>query len=177
MRELFVTFFYVGNIPKAPGTFGSIAAMPFALAILFYMPTSTLFLSGLFLLVIGAKIITEYEKTTGIHDDKRIVIDEVAGVFIAISVALGEKTAQESVALPLSVYENFSSPENLSLWALVGMSLLYFRLFDIWKPSIIGRIDRDVAGGWGVMGDDILAGFVAGIASAVTWVAIEKFLL
>lgn len=169
MRELFVTFFYVGNIPKAPGTFGSIAALPFALAILLYLPASTLFLVGLFLLIIGAKIITEYEKVTGVHDDKRIVIDEVAGVFIAIAIAPG-------VMIPLESYNNVTSMENLALFIPVLMSLAYFRLFDIWKPSIIGRIDREVKSGWGVMGDDVVAGFAAGVASSATWLAITKFL-
>ena len=167
MRELFITFFYVGNIPKAPGTFGTIAALPFALAILLVMPASTLFLTGLFLLIIGAKVVTAYEADTGIHDDKRIVIDEVAGLFIAISIAPG-------AMIPLESYTHFQTSENLALFIPVIMSLLYFRLFDIWKPSIIGRIDRDVKGGWGVMGDDIVAGFVAGVASAVTWVGITK---
>lgn len=174
MQKLFVTFFYVGNIPKAPGTFGTVAALPFALAILLYLPSSTLFLSSLFLLIVGAKIITNYEKKTGIHDDKRIVIDEVAGIFLAISVALGQKTAELPVAIPFSVYENYTSTESIALFSLVALSFLYFRLFDIWKPSIIGRIDREVQGGWGVMGDDILAGFVAGVAASLTWVGIES---
>jgi len=169
MRELFVTFFYVGNIPKAPGTFGSIAALPFALAILLYLPASTLFLSGLFLFVVAAKIITEYEKETGIHDDKRIVIDEVAGVFIAIAIAPG-------AMIPMESYMNYTAPENIALFIPVLMSLAYFRLFDIWKPSVIGRIDREVKGGWGVMGDDVLAGFAAGVASSATWMAITKLL-
>ena len=169
MRELFITFFYVGNIPKAPGTFGTFAALPFALAILLIMPASTLFLSALFLLIIGAKVVTAYEADTGIHDDKRIVIDEVAGLFLAVSIAPG-------AMIPMESYLNFSTPENLTLFIPVAMSLAYFRLFDIWKPSIIGRIDRDVQGGWGVMGDDIVAGFVAGVASSVTWVAITKLL-
>jgi phosphatidylglycerophosphatase A len=48
-------------------------------------------------------------------------------------------------------------------------SLIYFRVFDIWKPSIIGKIDREVKGGLGVMGDDLLAGVVAVICSGVTY--------
>jgi phosphatidylglycerophosphatase A len=170
LRELFVTFFYVGNIPKAPGTFGSIAAMPFALAILLYLPASTLFLSGLFLLIIGAKIITQYEKDTGVHDDKRIVIDEVAGVFIAVAIAPG-------AMIPLEAYSHITAPEGLALFIPAFLSLAYFRLFDIWKPSIIGRIDREVDGGWGVMGDDIVAGFVAGVASSLTWVGLSKLIM
>jgi phosphatidylglycerophosphatase A len=57
------------------------------------------------------------------------------------------------------------------------LAFAFFRLFDIWKPSIIGKIDRDVKGGLGVMGDDVLAGIAAGIASAGVYQLIEKFIL
>ena len=43
------------------------------------------------------------------------------------------------------------------------LSFVLFRIFDIWKPSIIGKVDREVKGGLGVMGDDLLAGFFAGL--------------
>ena len=49
------------------------------------------------------------------------------------------------------------------------LSFLLFRYFDITKPSIIGRIDRETKGGLGVVGDDVIAGFVAGILSALLW--------
>jgi len=52
------------------------------------------------------------------------------------------------------------------------LSFVYFRAFDIIKPSFIGKIDRDVKGGLGVIGDDVLAGVLAGICSAATWQAI-----
>ena len=57
------------------------------------------------------------------------------------------------------------------------LAFVFFRIFDIWKPSIIGKIDRDVKGGLGVMGDDVIAGIVAGIASAGVYQLIEKFIL
>ncbi|MEA2092063.1 MAG: phosphatidylglycerophosphatase A, partial [Campylobacterota bacterium] len=55
------------------------------------------------------------------------------------------------------------------------LSFVLFRYFDITKPSIIGRIDRDAKGGVGVMGDDIIAGFAAGILSSVIWQGIILF--
>jgi len=54
------------------------------------------------------------------------------------------------------------------------LSFTLFRYFDIAKPSIIGRIDREVKGGLGVMGDDIIAGFAAGISSALIWQGLLK---
>lgn len=163
MRTLFLTFFYSGKASVAPGTFGTLAAVPFALVLLNYFPPSTLFLMALFITVFSVKIINNYEEDTGIHDDKHIVIDEVAGVFIAISVAPG-------LMIPFSAYAALDYP--LLIPAL--LSVVYFRVFDIWKPSFIGRIDRELKGGWGVMLDDVAAGCVAGISSAVTWEMIQK---
>ena len=51
----------------------------------------------------------------------------------------------------------------------IVLSFIFFRIYDIKKPSLIGRIDREAKGGWGVMGDDILAGIAAGISSALLW--------
>ena len=55
------------------------------------------------------------------------------------------------------------------------LSVVLFRVFDIYKPSIIGRIDKNVKGGLGVMGDDIAAGVVAGVASGVVYGLMLKF--
>ncbi|MDH5464782.1 MAG: phosphatidylglycerophosphatase A [Thiovulaceae bacterium] len=166
MREFFITFFYVGKIPFAPGTFGTFAAIPFALVILMYLSPSTLFLSALLLTVVSVKFINDYEKTSQTHDEKKIVIDEVAGVWLAISIAPG-------LAIPVEAYQTF----DLTLFIPLILSVIYFRIFDIWKPSFIGRIDRQVQGGWGVMGDDILAGLAAGISSALTYQGIIKLAL
>jgi len=56
----------------------------------------------------------------------------------------------------------------------IVLSFIFFRIYDIKKPSLIGRIDRETKGGWGVMGDDILAGFSAGITTALVWQGILK---
>jgi phosphatidylglycerophosphatase A len=59
---------------------------------------------------------------------------------------------------------------------IAPIAFIFFRLFDIWKPSFIGKIDRDVKGGLGVMGDDVLAGIAAGIATAGVYTLIEKLI-
>ncbi len=152
MQRLFLTFFYTGLAPFAPGTFGSIAGAFTGYVILYYLPVSTLFLLTILISIIAVKSINKYELESKIHDDKSIVIDEVAGVWLAF--VLSSATITQMV-----------------------LSLVYFRIFDIWKPSIIGRIDKKVDGGLGVMGDDLVAGVVAGICSAATWQFIEKFLI
>lgn len=61
---------------------------------------------------------------------------------------------------------------------IVGYVLAFatFRLFDIWKPSTIGKIDREVKGGLGVMGDDILAGIAGGFLSILILILIDKII-
>lgn len=141
MRRLFLTFFYSGLSPKAPGTMGSLLALVFGVLILKYLSLETLFLSTVLLSLVSINIINAYEADGGEHDDKSIVIDEVVGLWLAL--VLSSTT-----------------------WTQIILSLLFFRLFDIWKPSIIGKIDRNVKGGLGVVGDDLLAGVVAGLCSA-----------
>ena len=147
-RKIFLTVGYSGLSPKAPGTVGSFVSLLLVLALLPYLHVSTIFLIALFISVIAVKQIDIYEKEVGVHDGKEIVIDELAGMWIAISIC-------------------GITQENLMIMA--PLAFIYFRLFDIWKPSIIGRIDRDVKGGWGVMGDDLVAGIAAGIATAATY--------
>jgi phosphatidylglycerophosphatase A len=144
MRRFFLTFGYVGLLPKAPGTWGSIAGAVVGYLILTFLTVQTLFMATILLTIIAIKEIDKDEKASGEHDKSEIVIDEVAVIWLAFS--LGNETM-----------------------FMMIFSLIYFRVFDIWKPSIIGRIDRDVKGGLGVMGDDLLAGVVAVICSGVTY--------
>ncbi len=156
MRKLFLTVFYSGLSPKAPGTIGSLLALVFGLILLQYIDVSTLFLLALLITVIAVKQINIYEKEVKEHDSKEIVIDELAGMWIALSVCgLNE--------------ENFL--------VLSALAFIFFRVFDIWKPSIIGRVDKKVAGGWGVMGDDIIAGILGGIAASAVYHGVTQFIL
>ncbi len=155
MRKLFLTLFYSGLSPFAPGTVGTIVSLAFAMALLQYIDVSTLFLLAFLISVIAVKEINKYEEEMGVHDSKEIVIDELAGMWIAISICGINQ-------------ENF--------FIMSALAFIYFRLFDIWKPSIIGRIDKHVKGGWGVMGDDIVAGIAGGIAAGATYQLLDKFL-
>lgn len=146
MRKLFLTLGYSGLSPKAPGTVGSIVALLIAMALLQVVSITTIFLLAILISVFAIKQINIYEEEVGAHDGKEIVIDELAGMWIAMGIA------------------GVSS----DTWILAIVAFLYFRLFDIWKPSLIGKIDRDVKGGWGVMGDDLLAGFFAGLCTSMT---------
>lgn len=156
MRKLFLTVFYTGLSPKAPGTVGSLLALILGLALLTFMSVSNLFMLSVLITVIAVKQIDAYEKEVGEHDSKEIVIDELVGMWIALSVC--------NITMDNMLY-------------MAPLAFLYFRLFDIWKPSIIGKIDEKIEGGWGVMGDDIIAGIAAGVATAGTYELLLKFVL
>lgn len=141
LKKMYLTLFFSGLSKKAPGTIGTFVALPFGVLIGLYS-TTTLLLSALLLSVIAIKIIDDYEKEGLGHDRKEIVIDELAGVWITLSM-LG-----------------------CSIFGILA-SFVLFRIFDIWKPSIIGKVDKKVKGGLGVVGDDLLAGFFAGLLGLI----------
>ena len=155
-RKFFITVGFSGLSPKAPGTVGSFVALILGLFLLEFVHPSTLFLLSLLVTVIAVKQIDIYEKEVGIHDSSEIVIDELSGMWIALSIC---GLNSENII--------FTAP----------LAFIFFRLFDIYKPSVIGRIDRDVKGGLGVMGDDVIAGIFAGICTALSWQLIDKFLI
>ncbi|CAA6808357.1 MAG: Phosphatidylglycerophosphatase A (EC [uncultured Campylobacterales bacterium] len=153
MNKLFVTFGYTGMFPKAPGTVGSIAGALVALPIVYFLGEqgqSTLFLLAILLTIIAIKPIDTYAKSVNRHDPKEVVIDEVAGIFIALSL----------------------SCNTISQFVL---SFVFFRILDIAKPSIIGYCDRNVKGGLGVMLDDIFAGVFAGLLSLAVYFIASSF--
>jgi phosphatidylglycerophosphatase A len=141
-----VTFGFVGQLRPAPGTWGSLAALPVAWVILtlggpWSLVVVTVLATALGLWATGQEIMA-----TGDHDPSHVVIDEVAGQWIALlPVAFG---AAMMGALPFD------------LWPGWVAAFLFFRLFDIWKPGPVGWADRrgDAAG---VMLDDLIAGLMA----------------
>ncbi|HVI50309.1 MAG TPA: phosphatidylglycerophosphatase A [Candidatus Sulfotelmatobacter sp.] len=130
---LLATWFGAGLMPKAPGTWGSLAALPFAWIIMHFGGSQALAAASLIVYVVGVWAADRAIGVTGIHDPGLVVIDEVVGQWIVL------------LFTPLD-----------PLLYLVGFGL--FRLFDIVKPWPVGWADRKVEGGTGVMLDDVLAG-------------------
>jgi len=152
-----LTGFFSGLLPKAPGTWGSVVAAVMAYIIITYLPNpaTTIWLLAVFFSVVGFKLVNDYEEKGGIHDDKRIVIDEFAGVLIAIG-----------------LFGNLKEDTFIKIF----LAFAAFRLFDIWKPSVIGKIDEKAPGGLGVMGDDILAGIFGGILAGLLYMGYLKII-
>ncbi|GAA8283587.1 phosphatidylglycerophosphatase A [Helicobacter pylori] len=138
LRACFLTLFFSGYSKKAPGTIGSLVALLLGLPVLIFS-ANTLFLGAIFVGLIAIAQIDKEEKESKIHDSSYIVIDELVGMWLAMAIS------------------------GLSLAGVV-LSFIFFRIYDITKPSLIGKIDKEVKGGLGVVADDALAGVLAGLS-------------
>ncbi|MBL4805816.1 MAG: phosphatidylglycerophosphatase A [Rhodobacteraceae bacterium] len=149
MSRFIATFFYVGLLPKAPGTWGSLAALPLGYALHYFGGFPALVAGVILSLIIGVWSITLATKDKADHDPSEIVIDEVCGQWIAL--------------LPLSAGLWYAGvdPQVFPYPGWIGAFLL-FRLFDIWKPWLVGWADRKHTP-LGVMLDDVIAGAFAAI--------------
>ncbi len=101
---------------------------------------NTLFLGAIFVGLIAITQIDKEEEETKRHDSSYIVIDELVGMWLAMAIS------------------------GLSLAGVI-LSFIFFRIYDITKPSLIGKIDKEVKGGLGVVADDALAGVLAGLSA------------
>lgn len=146
MTRLITTFFYVGLLRPAPGTWGSLAAVPLAWGLHWLAGPLGLAMAAIGLFAAGLWA-TEQELLDAEEDDPaEFVVDEVVGQWIAL--------------LPVSVGAASAGVAFAALWPGILTAFLAFRLFDIWKPWIIGRVDRR-GDALGLMLDDGLAGVAA----------------
>ena len=146
MRRLALSFFGAGFIRPAPGTWGSLAALPVAYALHTLGGPGTLIFAAALLYALGT-VLTEREAAAGgEHDPSWIVIDEVVGQWIAL--------------FPVSVGAYVAGADMLRLWPGFVAAFVFFRLFDIWKPWLVGRADHR-GDATGVMLDDVWAGVFA----------------
>ena len=133
---LISTWFGVGLLRPAPGTLGSLAAIPFGYGLVMLLGNSGLLLGAILLLIIGTYPATLYGRKSGVKDDQCIISDEVVGMWIA--------------AIPAGT--------NLWLWLV---AFLLFRFFDIRKVWPASYFDNRGGGGFNVMMDDVVAGIYA----------------
>ncbi|MCV6596370.1 MAG: phosphatidylglycerophosphatase A [Mangrovicoccus sp.] len=149
LTRAIATFGGAGLLPRAPGTWGSLAALPFGYLLHGLGGFPLLAAATALALFIGWWAADAEETATGNHDAGEIVIDEVVGIWIALwplSLGLGHAGIDPWV---------FPWPGWVSAFVL-------FRLFDIWKPGPVGWADRR-PGALGVMLDDVIAGILAAI--------------
>lgn len=130
------TGFGIGRSPVAPGTMGSLAAVVAAVPIAAHGGPMALGFAALAVLFLGIPVAAAAAHAMGREDPGAVVIDEVAGQWLAL--------------IPAGA--------DLGAW-VVGF--LAFRLFDVWKPGPVGWADRRIGGGLGIMLDDVIAGLLA----------------
>ncbi|MGF1725052.1 phosphatidylglycerophosphatase A [Photobacterium nomapromontoriensis] len=137
--HLLATGFGSGLSPIVPGTMGTLAAIPLYLLIV-QLPFAGYLLVILLAGLVGITICQKTSDDMGVHDHGSIVWDEFVGFWITMAIA------------PVVSWQ----------WILAGFIL--FRFFDMLKPWPISWLDKHIHGGFGIMIDDILAGFMAMIA-------------
>ncbi len=132
------TWFGTGLMYPAPGTWGTIAGIPFAIVFFLLGGKYLLFAMILVFYIVGIIVSNKIEEETKEHDLSMIVIDEVVGIWVAL------------------LATNFEPTHIL-------IAFISFRFFDILKPWPISWADKKLPGGRGVMADDLLAGFFAAL--------------
>ena len=148
----------IGMIPLAPGTWGSLEGLGIGLVLsgLHLSPAGGFAISCIvaFGIAAGAVVVSgRVEALTEVRDPGPIVIDEVAGQIVAFA--------------PSSFFLPGGGSGAMPVWFAFGAPFLLFRLFDVWKPGPIRRL-QELPGGWGIVADDVAAGVVAGaIVSAI----------
>jgi len=131
--------FGTGLLPIAPGTWASLFT-----AIVFWivapLPTVEFVIVIFLMFILGVWICGESARRIGVHDHGGIVFDEVVGMLLTLTVVSHEP-----------------------VWIVVAF--LLFRVADIWKPWPIRDVDHRMAGGLGIMLDDVLAAFYAALVT------------
>ena len=153
MNKLISTFFYVGFLRPAPGTWGSIAGMILAYIFLIRIDLFTFCLILLVTTLVGFWATKHYiQHNSEKSDPSEVVIDEVIGQWIAV--------------LPIGFTLKVTEFSNKELWLVWLWAFVSFRFFDIIKLGLVGWADN-LGGALGVLLDDILAGIAAGVTVIV----------
>lgn len=133
--QFFASGFGSGCAPVAPGTFGTVASIPFWLLLSFLSPISYV-IAVVAIFLLGWYVSEKASQELNVHDHGGIVIDEFVGFFITMFL------------VPFS-------------WVNILLGFILFRIFDVIKPWPIKVIDQKVKGGFGIMIDDVFAGIMA----------------
>ncbi len=150
MSAAIATIFGIGYLRPAPGTWGSLFALILAILLLEIFGIIGFVFALLSISAFGWWATSVYLKQIKIKDPSEVVIDELVGQWIAV--------------LPIAISVFYFKLESFDLWPVWISSFLFFRLFDILKPSLIGWADEK-NGALGVMLDDIFAGIAAAICT------------
>ena len=140
--ELIATGFYAGKFRSAPGTWGTFVGL------LLFLPVAghriAFWILFAVILIVSVPVSSIMEKLLHLKDPQCVVIDEIAGYFVTMA------------AIPLAALPS----SRTFVFCIIGFA--FFRLFDIWKPFPINKL-QDLPSGWGIVVDDLMAGIYANI--------------
>ena len=132
------TWFGCGLLKPAPGTWGTLGALPVGILLVMFTGLPGLLIGTVIISVIGYWASGVFEKMSGEKDSSMIVIDEAAGIWLTL------------LAAPMTPLG-------------AGLAFVFFRVFDVLKPWPVSYVDKKMSGPLSVMGDDILAGIYAAL--------------
>jgi len=163
LNTLFVTMFGLGKIPKIPGTFGSLATI-FILFICFHVVNLSSNIILIFLVIIfiyAFSAVTSYIEDNENKDPKEVIIDEFIGQ-----------------SIPIYLYEISHGTEKSPNEAIIfyGVCFILFRFFDIAKPFPVSFFDKNFKNSFGVIMDDVCAGFYV-VLSLICFMVLSSYLI
>ena len=163
LNTLFVTMFGLGKIPKIPGTFGSLATI-FILFICFHVLNLSSNIILIFLVIIfiyAFSAVTSYIEDNENKDPKEVIIDEFIGQ-----------------SIPIYLYEISHGTEKSSDEAIIfyGVCFILFRFFDIAKPFPVSFFDKNFKNSFGVIMDDVCAGFYV-VLSLICFMVLSSYFI
>ena len=163
LNTLFVTMFGLGKVPKVPGTFGSLATV-IILYIFFHklnISTSFILIGLIIIFVYSFSAVAAHIKDNENKDPKEVIIDEFIGQ-----------------SIPIYLYEISHGTEKSSDEALIfyGICFILFRFFDIAKPFPVSFFDKNFKNSFGVIMDDVCAGFYV-VLSLICFMVLSSYFI
>ena len=147
LSKFFVTLFYLGHFKFAPGTIASLISIILIFFIYIVFHKILFFVFFLFCFFSSFYLIDIYQKNTNKYDSSEIVIDEFLGIFI--------------------IFFFFEYCDKINIYYKLLLSFIFFRFFDILKPFPINWIENKLKNSFGVIFDDIIAGFYSVICLVI----------
>ena len=143
------TGFYIGKIPLAPGTFGSLIGLPLCF-LLAGIQISAAIIAALLIIALAIWISNVAERALERRDPGCIVIDEIAGMVVTL------------IGLPFNL-------------TTAAIGFILFRILDILKPFPIRILDKRLPGGLGIVADDVVAGMFANVLIRILVVILDIY--
>ena len=163
INTLFVTMFWLGRMPKIPGTFGSLATTIILYIFFHIFNLSSKFILTLLIIIfiLSFLAVSNHIKNSKNKDPKEIIIDEFIGQ-----------------SIPIYLYEVSHGTEKLANEALIFYFICFvlFRFFDILKPFPVSFFDKNFKNSFGVIMDDVCAGFYV-VLSLICFMVLSSYLI